>query len=394
MARILIIGSDGMAIDHFDYCYFRMLEERFDVTIAAPQKRPLRTSLHLGGPDTHAFYIERRGYILPAHASFTDVDPAEFDGLLIPGGRAPEYLRNDERCLNLVRHFIKNDKPISCLCHGPLLILAAGVRGRRMTCSDDIAIDVATFKNTYVEAKGEQPGEPDHVVDGNLVTARGWWHWNSWIREFLVLLEQRGIARPNRRPTTNQSPPSRVLILSGEHASFGSLAYGYERLYEAGHHVTLAAPDNGWVKTIVDPREEGWDFQATSSPYEYETPGIPFPGDALLDEIEPANFDALLIPGGRAPEYLRQMSSTQRIVRHFLETNKPIGSICQGVRILVAAGLTGRRLTGADMTRTEVCQDNTYVRANDEAVIDGNIVTVSGRPYYHVWMREFIRRLA
>ncbi|MEU1934400.1 DJ-1/PfpI family protein [Streptomyces coeruleorubidus] len=387
MARVLIIASDGTAIDHLDYAYFRMLEEGFEVTIAAPRKGQVKSSVHWGGPDTYHYCIERPGYVLPAHASFDEIDPTEYDGLLLPGGRAPEFLRNDERCVSIVRHFIESEKPVASLCHGPLLLLAAGVTGRRMACADDIAVDVTTSKNTYVENKGEIPGQPDHVVDGNIVTARGWWHYHSWVREFLNLLQERGI----KLLSVPASSPSRVLILAGEHSSAGQLSYALERTLEAGHSAAVAAPEKTVLKTLIDPREEGWDpSEETPGPYTFESLGFLIPSDLAIDEVDPSEFDALLIPGGRATEYLRNIQGFRDTVRHFVERDKPIGAIAEGARLLLTAGVTGRKLTGMDMIRSEIAPDNTYVAAGDEAVRDGNIVTVSARPYYHVWMREFL----
>ncbi|MBB3080849.1 protease I [Streptomyces violarus] len=155
-----------------------------------------------------------------------------------------------------------------------------------------------------------------------------------------------------------------MLILAGEHSSSGQLSYALERTLEAGHLAVVAAPDKGVLKTIIDPREEGWD------PCE--------------------EFDALLLPGGRAAEYLRNIQGFRDTVRHFVEHDKPIGAIAEGARLLLTAGVTGRQLTGMDMIRSEIAHDNTYVAAGDVAVRDPNIVTASARPYYHVWMREFL----
>ena len=391
MARILIIAADGTAIDHLDYAYFRMLEEGFDVTIAAPRKGVVKSSVHWGGPDTFLYYVERPGYILPAHATFDEIDPAQYDGVMLPGGRAPEYLRNDETCVAIVRHFVENDKPIASCCHGPLILLASGISGRNFCCADDIASDVEAARNTYIENKGEIPGTVDYTVDGNLVTARGYWHYHSWVREFLNLLEKRGVARPNKPSAKG----GRVLVLAGEHSSAGQLSYGYERLLEAGFEAVIAAPKPGVVKTIVDPREEGWDLTAeTPGPYLYESLAFEIWPETTIDEVDPAAFDAVLVPGGRAPEYLRNMASYKNAVRHFIDAEKPIGAICQGTRLLLTAGVTGRRLTGLDMIRKEIALANTYVDTPGEAVIDRNIVTVSARPHYHVWMRAFMSLLA
>ena len=110
MTRILIVAGDGTASDHLDYAYFRMLEEGFEVTIAAPQKRGLKTAVHMGSPGDPIYTIERSGYVVPAQASFAEVDPTKYDGLLLPGGRAPEYMRNMPQCVEIVRHFVQAEQ--------------------------------------------------------------------------------------------------------------------------------------------------------------------------------------------------------------------------------------------------------------------------------------------
>ena len=163
-----------------------MLEEGFDVTVAAPVKKPLTTVVH-EMEEGMSTYVERPGYIMKADASLDEIDPFRFDALLLPGGRAPEYLRNIKRCIEVVRHFVKNDKPIRTICHGPL-ILAAAVKGRRLTGVDFIKPDIIASGNTWVEAGGEA------VIDGNIVTVSRRPYYYVWMRAFLSLLKERGIA--------------------------------------------------------------------------------------------------------------------------------------------------------------------------------------------------------
>lgn len=185
MARILIIAGDGSSAGHLGYAVDRMLEEGFEVTVAAPVKKPLITVVHEleGGMST---YIERPGYIMQADASLDEIDPSTFAALLLPGGRAPEYLRNVKRCIEVVRHFVEHDKPIGTICHGPL-ILAAAVKGRRMTGVDFIKPDIIASGNTWVDARHEA------VIDGNIVSTWLTPYYYVWIREFLSLLRKRGI---------------------------------------------------------------------------------------------------------------------------------------------------------------------------------------------------------
>jgi protease I len=158
-------------------------------------------------------------------------------------------------------------------------------------------------------------------------------------------------------------------------------------MLEEGFVVTLAAPARKGLYTVIDQREEGWD-------YDLEKRGYTLWPDASFNEVDPPLYDGLILPGWRAAEALRNLNRCIVMVRHFLENDKPIASICQGPRILIAAGVKGRRMTGLDMIKPDVvASGNTWVDARGAAVVDGNIVTVSGRPYYYVWMRAFLSLL-
>lgn len=180
---------------------------------------------------------------------------------------------------------------------------------------------------------------------------------------------------------------ARILIIAGDCSSSGQLQYSVYRMLEEGFVVTLAAPTRKGLFTVIDQREEGWD-------YDTEKRGYTLWPDASFNEVDPPLYDALILPGWRAAEALRNIPRCIVIVRHFLENNKPIACICQGPRILIAAGVKGRRMTGLDMIKPDIiASGNTWVDAGSEAVIDGNIVTVSRRPYYYVWMRAFLSLL-
>jgi PfpI family intracellular protease len=375
MARILVIAGDGSSTGHLDYGTNRMREEGFDVTIAAPVKKPLNTVVHQPAEGL-ATYVESPGFIIEADAALDEIEPSKFDGLLLPGARAPEYLRNNKRCIEVVRYFLEADKPIGGICHGPHLLVTAGIKGRRLTGIDQIKLDIIAAGATYVHATDEA------VVDGNIVTAWRTPYYHVWIRGFLSLLR-------GKQGTKKESKvgKARILIIAGDFTSSGQLQYSVYRMLEEGFDLTVAAPVKKRLDTIIDQREEGWE-------YDIEKTGYWMQADATLDEIDPSRFDALIVPGWRAAEYLRNIKRCTDVVRHFIETDKPIASICQGPRILLAAGVKGRRLTGLDMIKPDIINTgNTFVEAGSEPVVDGNIVTVSRRPYYYVWMRAFLALL-
>ena len=132
-------------------------------------------------------YSEKRGHNFALNATFDDVVEKNYDALLIPGGRAPEYLRMNPRVLDIVRHFASANKPIAALCHGPQILAAAGVlRGRRVTaypaCAPDVEIAGATFAAIPIDGA---------VTDGNLVTGPAWPAHQQWLGQFLAVLGTR-----------------------------------------------------------------------------------------------------------------------------------------------------------------------------------------------------------
>jgi protease I len=129
-------------------------------------------------------YTEKPGHGFGLNATFADIDPADFDGLVVPGGRAPEYLRLDEDVLDMVRHFDAAGKPIAAICHGLQLLATAGVlEGRRCTAYPACGPEVTMSGGEYIEVPVTEA-----VVDGSLVTAPAWPAHPAWIAKFLEVL--------------------------------------------------------------------------------------------------------------------------------------------------------------------------------------------------------------
>ena len=181
MPRVLIVAGDAVEAHEVFYPYWRLREQGIEVHVAAPSRRPIRTVIHdrEEGWDT---YTERPGYVFRwVDMEFAEVRPEEFDGLIIPGGRAPEHIRLSPDLERIVRHFFEAGKPVGAICHGPLVLTAYGlVRGRRLTCTSLAAPDVRAAGGEYVNR--------EVVVDGNLVTSRAWPDLPAFMREFLRLL--------------------------------------------------------------------------------------------------------------------------------------------------------------------------------------------------------------
>ena len=135
----------------------------------------------------HQTYSEKPGHRFTLNTSFADVKPEAYDALVIPGGRAPEYLRLNPKVLELVRHFFTTKKPVAAICHGAQLLAAAGVLEGR-TCSAYPAcraeVEIARGKFAEIAIDGA-------VTDGNLVTAPAWPAHPAWIAQFLQVLGTR-----------------------------------------------------------------------------------------------------------------------------------------------------------------------------------------------------------
>jgi protease I len=132
-------------------------------------------------------YSEKPGHRFTLNASFDALQPSDYDGLVIPGGRAPEYLRTAAGVLPLVQHFAKAGKPIAAICHGAQLLAAAGViRGRKVSAYPACAAEVELAGASYASIPVDQA-----VTDGNLVTAPAWPAHPAWIAQFLVVLGTR-----------------------------------------------------------------------------------------------------------------------------------------------------------------------------------------------------------
>ena len=155
------------------------------VTAVCPDKKAgdtIRTSIHdFEGDQT---YTEKPGHNFTLNGTFDDIDPAVFDALAIPGGRAPEYIRLNEKVLDIVRHFNDAGKPIASICHGAQVLAAANVlEGKSCSAYPACAPDVKAAGGTSVDIGFEAAH-----VDGNLITAAAWPAQSAWISKLLEAL--------------------------------------------------------------------------------------------------------------------------------------------------------------------------------------------------------------
>jgi protease I len=130
-------------------------------------------------------YTEKPGHLLPAHIAFSDVEPSDYDGLIIPGGRAPEYIRNDENVPRILRHFFDAGKPIGAICHAAQVFAALNdtsyFEGRTLTAYTACRLDVERLGAVYTTNTLHK--------DGNLVSGHAWPDLPGFMREFLRLFQ-------------------------------------------------------------------------------------------------------------------------------------------------------------------------------------------------------------
>jgi len=187
MFQLLILTGDAGEAQEIYYAKYRLEEEGWTVHIATTTKRTFQSVVHDFDPDFDT-YVEKDGYRVEADLGFDEVDPSAYHGLVLPGGRAPEYLRNRAKAVAIVRHFVESGKPIAANCHGPLLVIAAGgAKGRTLTCYPELEPDVRAAGGEFVNR--------DVVVDGNLVSVRGWPDNGPWMREFVRLMKAKHAVR-------------------------------------------------------------------------------------------------------------------------------------------------------------------------------------------------------
>lgn len=182
MFKILMITGDAGEAQEIYYAKFRLEEEGWQVHIAAPEKRVFLSVVHDFQPGFDT-YTEKPGYLVQADVGLGEIHGEQYDGLVLPGGRAPEYLRNRPQAVAIARHFLESGKPIAANCHGPLLLLATGLmRGRKVTCYPDLEPDIRSAECTFVNQSV--------VVDRSVVTVRGWPDNGPWMKEFVQLMRR------------------------------------------------------------------------------------------------------------------------------------------------------------------------------------------------------------
>ena len=176
---LVVIGDASETVDTL-YPYYRLQEDGYEPVVAAPEKRRYQMVMHEVKPGW-TITKEWEGYTLDANIAFKDIKPEEYAGIFFSGGRAPEYIREDEDLLRVTRHFFETNKPVASVCHGVEIPARAGcVKGRRMATVAKCKFDLEVCGGIYVNEAC--------VVDGNLVSGRTFHDNGRYFGAFMKLL--------------------------------------------------------------------------------------------------------------------------------------------------------------------------------------------------------------
>ncbi|RPI37317.1 MAG: type 1 glutamine amidotransferase [Nitrospiraceae bacterium] len=166
--KALIISADNFEDSELLFPYYRLREEGIQVDIASIQKGKIKG---------------KHGYEVDANKDLGEIRPDEYDLLVLPGGKAPERIRKEKAAIEIARHFMQSRKPVSAICHGPQVLITAGVlKGRHATCYKSVAQEMRD--------SGAHYEDKEVVVDGNLVTSRQPSDLPAFMREMMKIIRK------------------------------------------------------------------------------------------------------------------------------------------------------------------------------------------------------------
>ena len=183
--RVLVLAGDFVEDYELMVVYQALLMVGHDVHVVSPNKKKgdlIKTAVHdFEGDQT---YTEKRGHNFIINENFDEIKGEDYDGLYLPGGRSPEYLRLNQKVLDITKHFLEKNKPLSAICHGIQILTATeSLKGRKVTCYPDCSPEVILAEAEYQDIDFE-----DAFVDGNLVTGKAWTSHPKFLQLFLDLL--------------------------------------------------------------------------------------------------------------------------------------------------------------------------------------------------------------
>ena len=182
MNKVLIIVGDATETVDTLYPYYRLIEGGYEPVVAAPEKRLYQMVLHEVKPGW-TITKEWEGYTIQADIAFKDIKEEESLEIFFSGGRAPEYIREDEDLIRITQHFFEKNKPIASVCHGVEIPARAGcVKGRRMATVPKCQFDLEVCGGIFVNEAC--------VIDGNMVSGRTYHDHGQYIGPWIKMLDE------------------------------------------------------------------------------------------------------------------------------------------------------------------------------------------------------------
>jgi len=167
--KVLIISADNFEDSELLVPYYRLKEEGIQVEVASMKKGPIKG---------------KHGYQVEVDKTLDEVRSADYDLLILPGGRAPEAIRKEEQAVRIAKEFFQQKDPVAAVCHGPQLLITADlVKGRHATCYRSVAEELKNAGGIYEDK--------EVVVDGNLITSRQPSDLPPFLRETMKILKKR-----------------------------------------------------------------------------------------------------------------------------------------------------------------------------------------------------------
>ncbi|CAH9148640.1 unnamed protein product [Cuscuta epithymum] len=378
--RVLLLCGDYVEDHEVMVPFQALLAYGVAVDAVCPGKKSgdtCRTAVHQLG--CHHTYSESRGHNFSLNATFDEIEVSKYDGLVIPGGRAPEYLALNKQVLELVKQFVSSNKQIASIGHGQLILAAADiVKGLKCTALPPV-------KPVLIDA-GAHWVEPETmascIAHGNLITGATSEGNPELIRHFVKALGGKIIGSSKK-----------ILFLCGDFMEDYEVAVPFQSLQALEWHVDAVCPRKKAGEKCPTAIHDFEGDQTYS-----EKPGHDFTLNASFEDgICASSYDGLVIPGGRAPEYLALDNHVLRLVKEFMESNKPVASICHGQQILSAAGvLKGKRCTAYPAVKLNVVLGGgTWLEPEpiDRCFTDGNLVTGAAWPGHPEFISQFMSLL-
>ncbi|KAJ4968701.1 hypothetical protein NE237_015402 [Protea cynaroides] len=375
---VLMICGDYME-DYEAIVPFHVLQAfGIRVDCASPNKRSLDTCMtavhdYMG----HQLYTELQGHRFTLNANWDELNPESYDALIIPGGRFAEIFSAHHGVLRIVSEFDKAHKPIAVTCHSQLILIAAGA------LQDKKCTGFWSLK-PVINLAGGVWSEPNPItsslLDSNIISAIGWPAHAQFLDHLFCSIGAKILRRQNRS----------ILFLCGDYVDDYEINVPFQAMGALGCRVDAVSPGkkrgDKCVTAIYDHVDQNPEGVQVSS----ERQGHNVVLTADLNEICVDDYDCLVIPGGRSPEFLVMDDMVVSVAREFAHKQKIVAGIGQGKMLIVAAGLLqGKRCASSNAMKAIVKVGGGLVEST-EAVTDGKLLTASGWPV----LPQFISQLA